>query len=143
VKVGACDVDGRLRRSFASAGISRARAKNTWQTSKRTQHRAPPLTTREHLELYTRIKGVFESKLRATVDEALRRMGLAQVANKKVGTLSGGNKRKPALVLLGEPSTGMDPVARRFMWNDISRIAAVKQTSVTLTSHAMEAVYAL
>ena len=116
------------------------------------------LTTREHLDLYARIKGVPESELRDTVDEQLRRMDLVEYANKKAGSLSGGNKRKlsvaialigpgnvpPPILFLDEPSTGMDPVARRFMWKVISEVATRdKQTSIILTSHAMEEVEAL
>lgn len=69
-------------------------------------------------------------------------------------TLSGGNKRKlsaaiatlgnPKVVFLDEPSTGMDPEARRFMWNVISRIATEKkQSSIVLTTHLMEEAEAL
>ena len=53
-------------------------------------------------------------------------MGLIEYADRAAGTYSGGNKRKlsvaiamigePSIVFLDEPSTGMDPVARRFMW---------------------------
>lgn len=59
-------------------------------------------------------------------------LGLVPFGNKLAGTLSGGNKRKlsvgialigaPKIVFLDEPSTGVDPVARRFMWGVISGI---------------------
>ena len=63
--------------------------------------------------------------------------------------MSGGNKRKlsvamamignPGIIFLDEPSTGMDPKARRFMWKVISRISTVrKQSTVILTTHSME-----
>jgi ABC-type multidrug transport system ATPase subunit len=72
-------------------------------------------------------------------------------ADKPCGTYSGGNKRKlslavalvgrPSVVFLDEPSTGMDPVARRQMWEVIE---AVKRTSsVVLTTHSMEECEAL
>lgn len=116
------------------------------------------LTTREHLELFARIKGVPEAEVTATVNEQLKRMDLVQFANKKAGTLSGGNKRKlcvaialigpgnvpPPIIFLDEPSTGVDPVARRFMWNVISRIATERrQCSIILTTHSMEECEAL
>lgn len=60
-------------------------------------------------------------------------MNLEQYRDKLSGTLSGGNKRKlsvamamignPNIIFLDEPSTGMDPRARRFMWKVISRIS--------------------
>ena len=64
------------------------------------------------------------------------------------GTLSGGNKRKlsvacamigdPSILFLDEPSTGMDPQARRFMWKVISSIATEKkQSTIILTTHSM------
>jgi ATP-binding cassette, subfamily A (ABC1), member 3 len=68
--------------------------------------------------------------------------------------LSGGNKRKlsvsiamignPPIVFLDEPSTGMDPEARRFMWDVISRISTErKRSSIILTTHSMEEAEAL
>jgi ABC-type multidrug transport system ATPase subunit len=61
------------------------------------------LTAREHLDLFARIKGVPEAEVDATVREQLRRMDLVQYANKKAGSLSGGNKRKlcVAIALIG------------------------------------------
>ncbi len=81
-------------------------------------------------------------------------MNLKQYENIPAGTYSGGNKRKlsvaiamignPAVVFLDEPSTGMDPEARRFMWNVISKISRErKQSSIILTTHSMEEAEAL
>ena len=81
-------------------------------------------------------------------------MNLEQYENKKAGTLSGGNKRKlsvamamlgnPPVVFLDEPSAGMDPKARRFMWEIISRISTRgKNSAVILTTHSMEEAEAL
>ena len=67
---------------------------------------------------------------------------------------SGGNKRKlsvalallgnPPIVFLDEPSTGMDPKARRFMWDVINRISTLrKKSSIILTTHSMEEAEAL
>jgi len=68
--------------------------------------------------------------------------------------LSGGNKRKlsvaiamlgnPEIVFLDEPSTGMDPEARRFMWDVISKISTRRKlSSIVLTTHSMEEAEAL
>eukprot|EP01052_Picozoa_sp_SAG31_P012758 SAG31_NODE_753_length_12340_cov_8.786619_4_plen_238_part_00 len=84
----------------------------------------------------------------------MRKMDLLRYANKLAGTLSGGNKRKlcvaiamvgqPSVVFLDEPSTGVDPVARRFMWDIISDICTERQeTTVILTTHNMEECEAL
>jgi ATP-binding cassette subfamily A (ABC1) protein 3 len=112
------------------------------------------LSVREHLELYARIKGVPEERVPAIVAAKLKELDLRQYAGKLAGALSGGNKRKlsvaisligsPPLVFLDEPSTGMDPVARRGMWGVINRVATQsKQCSIILTTHSMEEAEAL
>ena len=76
-------------------------------------------------------------------------MDLEKYEDRLSGTLSGGNKRKlsvalamignPSIIFLDEPSTGMDPKARRFMWKVISKITTERrQSTVILTTHAME-----
>jgi len=112
------------------------------------------LTAREHLELYAAIKGIPKHKREALILKQLRELNLAQFENIPAGTYSGGNKRKlsvaiamignPPIVFLDEPSNGMDPEARRFMWNAISRISTErKHSSVILTTHSMEEAEAL
>merc|ERR1719164_181740 len=73
-------------------------------------------------------------------------MMLAPFEHKLAGSLSGGNKRKlsvaiamigsPPVVFLDEPSTGMDPVSRRFMWKFITE--TMRDRAVVLTTHSME-----
>lgn len=81
-------------------------------------------------------------------------MNLEEHRFKPAGTLSGGNKRKlsvamaiignPPIILLDEPSAGMDPEARRFMWTVVARISQQrKQSAVILTTHSMEEAEAL
>jgi ABC-type multidrug transport system ATPase subunit len=112
------------------------------------------MTTREHLELYARIKGISEHKLKGIVDEKLAQLDLTAFAHKKAGTLSGGNKRKlsvavalvgsPPIVVLDEPSTGMDPYAKRKMWSTIADVASTRrECSIILTTHSMEECEAL
>ena len=102
------------------------------------------LTVSDHLRLYARIKGV------QSVDRAVRQildwLGLADHAHKKAQALSGGYKRRlslamammgsPSVVLLDEPSCGMDPVARRQMWKVMQ--TAAQRCAVVLTTHSME-----
>uniref|UniRef100_H0XFP8 ATP binding cassette subfamily A member 7 n=1 Tax=Otolemur garnettii TaxID=30611 RepID=H0XFP8_OTOGA len=110
------------------------------------------LTGREHLELFARLRGVPEALVAQTVHLGLERLGLPRYADQPAGTYSGGNKRKlvtavalvgdPPVVFLDEPTTGMDPSARRFLWNSL--LAVVREgRSVMLTSHSMEECEAL
>ncbi|XP_077445156.1 phospholipid-transporting ATPase ABCA1 isoform X1 [Stigmatopora argus] len=110
------------------------------------------LTGREHLELYARLRGVPETHLATVTERGIRKLGLVKYASKPAGTYSGGNKRKlstaialtgcPRVVFLDEPTTGMDPEARRFLWDCV--LSMVKEgRSVILTSHSMEECEAL
>ncbi|KAK7285619.1 hypothetical protein RJT34_20395 [Clitoria ternatea] len=112
------------------------------------------LTVQEHLQLYARIKGVPEYAIDNVVMEKLVEFDLLKHANKPSFSLSGGNKRKlsvaiamigdPPIVILDEPSTGMDPIAKRFMWDVISRISTRRgKTAVILTTHSMNEAQAL
>lgn len=112
------------------------------------------LTVQDHLELFCTIKGLPDYKKNELVKKKMQEMDLERFKNIQAGQLSGGNKRKlsvaiammgnPPIVFLDEPSTGMDPEARRFMWNVISRIATQrKQSSIILTTHSMEEAEAL
>ncbi|XP_068437505.1 retinal-specific phospholipid-transporting ATPase ABCA4a isoform X1 [Clinocottus analis] len=110
------------------------------------------LTGREHLHLYARLRGVPELEISRVAEWAIQKLGLSEYAGQSVGTYSGGNKRKlstaiamigcPALVLLDEPTTGMDPLSRRFLWNSIMSVIQDRR-AVVLTSHSMEECEAL
>ncbi|KAG1691215.1 ATP-binding cassette sub-family A member 3 [Nymphon striatum] len=110
------------------------------------------LTTREMLFLFARLRGVKAEKIDEVVKTLIDLVGLTQYADKKCGIYSGGNKRKlsialaimgtPPLVFLDEPTAGIDPVARRQVWDLLTAIKA-SGTSVVLTSHSMEECEAL
>ncbi|KAI9544411.1 hypothetical protein NQZ68_001284 [Dissostichus eleginoides] len=110
------------------------------------------LTGREHLYLYARLRGVPECEIRRVTEWGIQKLGLTEYAGRCAGTYSGGNKRKlstaiamigcPALVLLDEPTTGMDPHSRRFLWNAIMSVIQDGR-AVVLTSHSMEECEAL
>lgn len=112
------------------------------------------MTVSEHLWFYSRIKGVLKEKRAPLIEKIMEEMDLNEFAKVQVQTLSGGNKRKlsvamamignPPIVFLDEPSTGMDPRAKRFMWTIISRISTLrKKSTVILTTHSMEEAEAL
>mmetsp|Transcript_19094 Transcript_19094/g.21991 ORF Transcript_19094/g.21991 Transcript_19094/m.21991 type:complete len:511 (-) Transcript_19094:36-1568(-) len=112
------------------------------------------LSVKEHLEFYAHIKGVVPRMREIVVNRQLVEMGLEEYKHAHANRLSGGNKRKlsvamamignPPIVFLDEPSTGMDPRAKRFMWDIISRISTErKKSAVILTTHSMEEAEAL
>ena len=88
------------------------------------------------------------------VNKILQDVNLTEFANVTAGSYSGGNRRKlsvaiamvgnPPIIFLDEPSSGMDPEARRFMWEVISKIRTErKKSSIILTTHFMEEAEAL
>uniref|UniRef100_A0A8B9LWR9 P-type phospholipid transporter n=1 Tax=Astyanax mexicanus TaxID=7994 RepID=A0A8B9LWR9_ASTMX len=110
------------------------------------------LTGREHLEFYAILRGVPEKEVCEVADWGIRKLGLVKYVDKAAGSYSGGNMRKlstaialiggPPVVFLDEPTTGMDPKARRALWNCI--LSIIKEgRSVVLTSHSMEECEAL
>uniref|UniRef100_A0AAQ4RHZ0 P-type phospholipid transporter n=1 Tax=Gasterosteus aculeatus aculeatus TaxID=481459 RepID=A0AAQ4RHZ0_GASAC len=110
------------------------------------------LTGREHLEFYARLRGVPEKEVAMVAEWGIQKLGLIKYSSKSAGTYSGGNKRKlstaialigcPGVIFLDEPTTGMDPKARRFLWDCI--LSIIKEgRSVILTSHSMEECEAL
>uniref|UniRef100_A0A4W6D9K8 ATP-binding cassette, sub-family A (ABC1), member 7 n=1 Tax=Lates calcarifer TaxID=8187 RepID=A0A4W6D9K8_LATCA len=110
------------------------------------------LTGREHLELYARLRGVQEDSVAKVAQWGVKKLGLTQYAEREAGGYSGGNKRKlstaisligaPPVIFLDEPTTGMDPKAKRFLWNCILSVTK-EGRAVVLTSHSMEECEAL
>ncbi|ESP00897.1 hypothetical protein LOTGIDRAFT_81234, partial [Lottia gigantea] len=110
------------------------------------------LTAREHIEFYSRLRGIPPQDEQQVVNWALEKLGLSEYADKLSGTFSGGNKRKlstaialighPPVIFMDEPTTGMDPHSRRFLWDLILNLIQDGR-SVILTSHSMEECEAL
>jgi len=85
------------------------------------------------LELYASLKGIKKSLRERIVQKQMVDMDLKQYEHVRSGQLSGGNRRKlsvsmaimgnPPLIFLDEPSTGVDPQAKRFMWNIVAKIS--------------------
>ncbi|MGX6607761.1 ABC transporter ATP-binding protein [Micromonosporaceae bacterium Da 78-11] len=105
------------------------------------------LTVRENLTTYARFFGIARKEARRRADELLDFVQLTERADSKVEPLSGGMKRRltiaralvnePEMVLLDEPTTGLDPQARHLVWERLFRL---KQQGVTLvlTTHYMD-----
>nr|XP_034183985.1 retinal-specific phospholipid-transporting ATPase ABCA4-like [Osmia lignaria] len=110
------------------------------------------LNSFDHLRLFALLRGIPSSKVDLEVNKWINRLNLNACMHQPSGTYSGGNKRRlniamalignPTLVLLDEPTTGVDPAARRSLWNILQSCQAMGQ-AIILTSHSMEECEAL
>uniref|UniRef100_H2YP11 ABC transporter domain-containing protein n=1 Tax=Ciona savignyi TaxID=51511 RepID=H2YP11_CIOSA len=111
------------------------------------------ITLREHLEIYATAQGLSKQVVPAAAERCIKALGVEEHAHKRAKFLSGGTKRKvcfaiamignPQVVLLDEPSTGMDPKTKRFMWNTISSAFEGSNRGAILTTHYMDEADAL
>ena len=109
------------------------------------------VTPREHLHSFALIRGVERAKIPNLCSALLDRLDVIKKADAPSKTLSGGQKRKlsiamavignPRCVFLDEPTTGLDPNTRRFVWDYILELK--KDRAVVLTTHSMEEADAL
>ena len=107
----------------------------------------PTMTGRENVEMVARLFGLGRSQAVAAATAALESMELADVANRQVRTYSGGMRRRldlgaslvgrPSLLLLDEPTTGLDPKSRLQLWEVIRTLVAAG-TDVLLTTQYLE-----
>ncbi|RPH75137.1 MAG: ABC transporter ATP-binding protein, partial [Candidatus Rokuibacteriota bacterium] len=106
------------------------------------------LTVEENLRHQGHLYGLRGAALVDRIVEVLSRVGLTDRHADLVGTLSGGLQRRvevakallhrPELLVLDEPSTGLDPSARRDIWQDLSELRRGEGTTVVLTTHLMD-----
>eukprot|EP00834_Sanchytrium_tribonematis_P006453 NODE_476_length_6991_cov_0.522635.p1 type:complete len:800 gc:universal NODE_476_length_6991_cov_0.522635:6392-3993(-) len=104
------------------------------------------LTASEHIELYAELKNVPKSEIKQITEDRLKAVRLWSVKDRQTRTYSGGMKRRlsmviatignPKIVILDEPTTGMDPVNRRYVWQFIEKFK--ENRVIILTSHSME-----
>ena len=106
------------------------------------------LTVAENLKHQGHLYGLRGETLKTRSQEVLRRVGLSDRAKEYVETLSGGMQRRvelakglihsPGVLLLDEPSTGLDPGARRDMWQYLRTLRDEEGVSILVTTHLME-----
>ena len=108
----------------------------------------PLLTGREHLRLQTALHGLAREARARKSQALLERVGLTQAADRKVGSYSGGMKRRldlalalvhePRILFLDEPTTGLDPQSRSALWVEVGRLAKEEGVTVFLTTQYLE-----
>ena len=109
----------------------------------------PTLSVEENLQFFARLFGHDEAERRARIDDLTQSTGLKKFLNRPAGTLSGGMKQKlglccalihdPDLLILDEPTTGVDPLARAQFWDLINRIRSTRpQMSVLVATAYMD-----
>ena len=106
------------------------------------------LTGIENVELFARLFDVPRRSRKQRVDEALEAMGLTEAAGRLAGTYSGGMIRRlelaqslisaPRLLVLDEPTVGLDPIARGVVWEYIAKLRIEHQMTVLMTTHYMD-----
>jgi ABC-2 type transport system ATP-binding protein len=106
------------------------------------------LTGYENLMVFARLYDVPRAERKSRVLEGLSFMGLDDAANKLVRTYSGGMIRRleivqsilhrPKVLFLDEPTVGLDPLARKALWEHISELRSERGTTIFLTTHFME-----
>ena len=106
------------------------------------------LTGRDHLRLQTMLQGLPRGVRGPRTDELLERVGLTEAADRKVGGYSGGMKRRldlalalvhrPRIIVLDEPTTGLDIQSRTALWDEVARLARDDGVTVFLTTQYLE-----
>lgn len=108
----------------------------------------PLLSVKENLEVRGSFYKLSKEVLKERIDKALSTTGIENLASRKYGSLSGGQKRRtdiaralihaPKILFLDEPTTGLDPQTRKNVWNTIMRLKNEENMTVFLTTHYME-----
>jgi ABC-2 type transport system ATP-binding protein len=141
-----------------AAGTARVFGADVWHDAAAVRRRLgvvfqapaldPRLSVRENLTHHGHLYGLRGGALRDLVDATLARVRLADRAGDRVLTLSGGLARRaeiakallpsPRLLLLDEPTTGLDPAVREELWRDLRALGDGQGTTIVLTTHLMD-----
>ena len=107
----------------------------------------PTMTGRENLEMTARLFGHGRVAARRAAEAVIGQLSLGEVADRRAATYSGGQRRRldlgaslvggPRLLLLDEPTTGLDPAGRREVWDAVRSLAA-RGTDILLTTHYLD-----
>ena len=107
-----------------------------------------PLTVRENLESRAALYGITGAAFRQRLEELSELLAFGELLNRPVGKLSGGQRRRidiarallhrPRILILDEPTTGLDPQTRQILWQVIGTLRRQENMTVFLTTHYME-----
>ncbi|PKK95486.1 MAG: ABC transporter [Tenericutes bacterium HGW-Tenericutes-5] len=108
----------------------------------------PLLSVKENLEVRGSFYKMPKEVLKERIDKALKTTGIENIASRKYGSLSGGQKRRtdiarallhsPKILFLDEPTTGLDPQTRKNVWTTIMHLKTEEKMTIFLTTHYME-----
>jgi len=138
---------GKVRVNGLDVAVDRTKARRAMGVSPQETAVYPYLTGRENVRLFGELCDVPRETLDSRVDETIERVGLLDDADRRVSKYSGGMKRRvsiamalvhdPQIVLLDEPTVGMDPQSRRAIWDFIAELRDGGKT-IVITTHYME-----
>ena len=107
-----------------------------------------PLSVYQNLKTRAALYGIYGEEFETRMKELSETFELADILNRPIGKLSGGQKRrvdvarallhKPSILILDEPTTGLDPQTRKTVWRIIENLRKTEQMTVFLTTHYME-----
>lgn len=105
------------------------------------------LSARENLAFFAALFGLTAEKRKKRIEEVMELVNLQAYLNKPVASFSGGMKRRlslavallnhPKLLILDEPTVGIDPVLRKYIWDEFSRLSE-SGTTIIMTTHVMD-----
>ncbi len=146
---------GQLRKDSGGVWINGINTENAGADLKRTigvvfqdSVLDKPLTVKENLRCRAALYGITGKAFRTRLDELIDVLDFGDYLNRQVGKLSGGQKRRidiaralihrPEILILDEPTTGLDPQTRKTIWNVIEKLRTKEKMTVFLTTHYME-----
>ncbi|MGN0805233.1 MAG: ABC transporter ATP-binding protein [Candidatus Coproplasma sp.] len=137
VVIDGCDVDGNMDNAKRHLGV-------VFQNSVLDKN----LTVYDNLQFRASLYGICGKAFKARLDELCSLLDLTPILKRTLGKLSGGQKRRvdvaralihePKILILDEPTTGLDPQTRKNIWDVVTKLRKEKSVTVLLTTHYME-----
>lgn len=139
---------GSVRIGDAESGYDSGEAKREIGVVFQNSALDQPLTVRENLESRAALYGIRGKEFQTRLREVCELLEIGDLLKRTLSKLSGGQKRRidiarallhrPRILILDEPTTGLDPQTRRLLWNTISKLRKERNMTVFLTTHYME-----